>query len=312
MRGRLVTPSGMVPPPLEEDFISSSIMSVPVSLDSVSVSSVGGVGVLGPPNPSLGQFSDPIRPAFDQSRARGAPGFGNFHDSPSGDIRNVAPSPSPSFNPSSLLFPMSDSGFASLPTSVPSSSSAFSLPLPSSSAPSFSSLVPSALPLFTLPLLLFLLFSLFPLLPRLPLFLFSCLLILSTLLLLLPLRLLLFLRFLPLLFLRLLFALLVFRLCSIFLRLLSLPLLWFRLLLSPLSSSASLLSSFEAPPGFPPVSFLSSSSLSSSSSVGDIADFQARVLGLSAEYQALGHWFVASHGFGFSLLPCFSLSSPLF
>ena len=32
---------------------------------------------------------------------------------------------------------------------------------------------------------------------------------------------------------------------------------------------------------------------------GDFADFQARVLGLSAEYQALGRWFVASGGSDF-------------
>ena len=62
-------------------------------------------------------------------------------------------------------------------------------------------------------------------------------------------------------------------------------------------SFAPLLSSLEAPPGFPPVSSLSSSSLSST--VGDFADFQARVLGLSAEYQALGRWFVASGGSDF-------------
>ena len=85
MRGSLVTPSGVVPPPLKKDVISSPIMSMPVSLASGSVSSVGGVGALGPPNPSLGQFGDPIRQAFDQSRARDAPGFGNFHDS----LRNL-------------------------------------------------------------------------------------------------------------------------------------------------------------------------------------------------------------------------------
>ena len=33
--------------------------------------------------------------------------------------------------------------------------------------------------------------------------------------------------------------------------------------------------------------------------VGDLVDFQVRVLGLSAEYQALGHWFVASGGLDF-------------
>ena len=50
MRGRQVTPSGMVPPPLEEDVISSSpiYISLPVPVASGSVSFRGGVGVLGP------------------------------------------------------------------------------------------------------------------------------------------------------------------------------------------------------------------------------------------------------------------------
>ena len=62
-------------------------------------------------------------------------------------------------------------------------------------------------------------------------------------------------------------------------------------------SSAPSLFSGGAPPEFPPVSSLASSS--SLAPVGDLADFQARVLGLSAEYQALGRWFVASGGSNF-------------
>ena len=77
MRGRRVTLSGVVPPPLKEDVISSPIISMPVSLASGSVSDVGDVGVLGPPNPSLGQFSVSHRHEFDQLRAHGAPSFGN-------------------------------------------------------------------------------------------------------------------------------------------------------------------------------------------------------------------------------------------
>ena len=59
----------------------------------------------------------------------------------------------------------------------------------------------------------------------------------------------------------------------------------------PFSSSSSLSS---GAPLAPP----SSSALppSSSSSPGDFGSFQASVLGLSAEYQALGRWFVASGG----------------
>ena len=100
--------------------------------------------MLGPPLPSLGQCSVPNMQDFDQSCARVAPGLGNINVSVSHDVHNVAPSASTSFGPSSLLFPFSDSGFASLPASVPPSS-----------APTFSSLAPSPpftpLPLFTLP-----------------------------------------------------------------------------------------------------------------------------------------------------------------
>ena len=55
MRGHQVTPSAVVPPPLE-NVISSPSISMPVPVASGSVS---GVGVLGPQNPSLGQFSVP-------------------------------------------------------------------------------------------------------------------------------------------------------------------------------------------------------------------------------------------------------------
>ena len=71
IRGRQATPSGAVPPPLE-DVVSSPSISMPVSVASGSVSGMGGVGVLGPQNPS--------RQDFDQSHARGAPGFGNVYD----------------------------------------------------------------------------------------------------------------------------------------------------------------------------------------------------------------------------------------
>ena len=42
-----------------------------------------------------------------------------MQDAFSCDVRNVAPSTSSSFNPTSLFFPLSDSGFASQPSSVP-------------------------------------------------------------------------------------------------------------------------------------------------------------------------------------------------
>ena len=64
----------------------------------------------------------------------------------SADIHAV-PHAVSSFDPSSLLFPFSDSGFSSLSSHPP-------LSLPSSSAPSlpsFSSAPPSPVPLFSLP-----------------------------------------------------------------------------------------------------------------------------------------------------------------
>ena len=65
MRGRQVTPSGVVPPPLEDDVISSPYISMLVSVASGSISGMGGVGVLGPQNPSLGQFNVTSRQEFD-------------------------------------------------------------------------------------------------------------------------------------------------------------------------------------------------------------------------------------------------------
>ena len=303
MRGRLVSPSGMVPPPFQDDVISSPNVSVA----SGNVSSVGGVGALGPPNPSLGQFSDPSRQDFDQSRARGAPGFGLLHDAFSRDVRNVAPSPSPSFNPTSLLFPLSDSGFASLPSSVPfSSSPAFSLPLSSFSASTFSSLASSApLPLFTLPSVVPSVLSLSSSssVPSFPLQQFPHPVYASATLPSSPAPL-------PS------FSAPPFSLAPVhpppgF----SAPPSFPQAPLSsvPFASAHSVSAVSSAPslssgggggalPRFPPVSTLSSSSLSSSSSsstVGDLADFQVRVLGLSAEYQALGRWFMASGGSDF-------------
>ena len=61
MRGRQVTPYGVVPLPLDDDVISSPYISMPVSVASGSVSVLGGVGVLGPQYPSLRQFSLPFK-----------------------------------------------------------------------------------------------------------------------------------------------------------------------------------------------------------------------------------------------------------
>ena len=65
------------------------------------------------------------------------------------------------------------------------------------------------------------------------------------------------------------------------------------------SSSAPLSAAPSAPPAF--------SALFSSASSRDFASYQARVLGLSDEYQALGRWFVASGGSDF---PAYLSHSP--
>ena len=287
LRGRQVAPSGVVPPPLEDDVISSPIISMPVFVASGSVSGVGNLGVLRPPLPSLGQFSVPNMQDFDQSRARVAPGFGNVNVSVSHDVRTLRLYCFPFLI---LVLPLSLLLFLLLLLLHFLFLFLLLLLLP---------FLPSLLLLlflFSLFPQLFLLFSLFLLLPWLPLFLFSSFLVLLALPLLLPLRMLLFLRFPLLLFLWFLFVLLlVFRLRNPFLRLRSLPVFLLRLPLFPLCPS---LSSLGVPLGFPPVSSLSSSS-ASSPAVGDFADFQARVLGLSLEYQALGRWFVASGGSDF-------------
>ena len=229
-----------------------------------------------------------------------------MHNVSAHDLRNVAPSVSSFFNPSSLLFLLSDSGFVAHPPSVPFLSSlAFSLPLQLLRFPLLLLFLSLRFLLLSLPFFLFLPpFLLLRLL--LPLFLFLSFLLLTFLLLLL---LSLFLCFLLLLSLRLLFAL-PGLLCSSFCSSGSTPsFVFFSSLFLPLRCR---LCSFPllldvggggAPPEFPPVSSQTSSSAPSSSSsssssaqIGDLAEFQAWVLGLSAEYQALGRWFVASMG----------------
>ena len=278
MRGRQVAPSGMVPRPQEEDIITSPIMSV-------SVASSRSVSVPGSLPPSLGQLSGPVHWVNDQSCVRGATGFG--FDNVSDNVTNVAfpPSASTSFDPSALLLPSSDSGFSSrsFPRLPSSSSSAPSLPLPISAPPSISSLAPSApsisVPIFSPPSVVpSLLSSSSSSVPS-----FSALSVPP----------------------------------------LSVPFSAPPSHPSSLSFSAhSFPSSPAPPPGFSapasvplPSSHLTSSAPSSwpvasvptlsapgaplgfpSASFGDFAECQARVLGLSAEYQVLGRWFVASGG----------------
>ena len=168
-----------------------------------------------------------------------------------------------SFNPSSLLFPLADSGVYSFSSSLPlstlvsSSSSSFGLltvapgppSVPIFSLHSASSLAPSSLltfPSASLP-------------PPAPLSVYSS---------------------------------------SSFAPLLLTPSSAFPSSASTLRPSFRFSSSSSALSSGAPVAPPSSSTLppSSSSSPGDFAPFQASGLGLSAEYQALGRWFVASGG----------------
>ena len=191
LRGRIASPSGVVPPSPEEDVMPPVNVSVSPIVASVGLGSLSGslfplLGDSASFSGSLGQLCD-----------RGDSGL--TQHVVSADVHGVPHSMS-TFDPSSLLFPFSDSGFSSLLACPPLSLPSFPLPPP-----------PFTLCLFLrflLPLLLLLflfsrfrlLFLLFFLLPQslrllfLPLlflsFLLLCLRWLSLLLLLLGLRLL--------------------------------------------------------------------------------------------------------------------------
>ena len=183
-------------------------------------------------------------------------------------------------SPGSLLFPFSDSGFASL--SAASSSRSLSLPPPISSS---SSSVADSSPLFPSLLLFFLLFLL---------------------LLLFPLFLLIFLRillppFAPISLRRLLSLLLV---SPPLPPSTSAPLFSSSLLPGPSASSSypSLPSFSSTPSGVPVASLVVSSSSSSpsfSSSSLDFSAYQALMLGLSHDYQSVAHWYFQSGGSDF-------------
>ena len=141
-RGRFATPSDMVHP-ASEDVMPPINVLVPYSVAS------GVVGrVPGSPSPSLGDFTH-VSGALAQLRSRGVSGF--THHVVSADVHDVPKSVS-SFDPTSLLFPFSDSGFSSR-SSLPPFSSQSSLPVtsaaPLTSVPllSLPAVVPSVLPL---------------------------------------------------------------------------------------------------------------------------------------------------------------------
>ena len=142
IRGRFVSPSGVVPPPTEEDVMPPINVSVLCSVDSLGLDRFSGS-----PFPPLGD-SNPLSSQTDQLRDRGD--LGLTQHVISADVHNVPRSVS-AFDPSSLLLPFSDSGFSSLPPPTPSSLPSFSSlssTAPSSTAPLFSllSVVPSVLP----------------------------------------------------------------------------------------------------------------------------------------------------------------------
>ena len=129
------SPSGVVPLPPQEDVMPPTHVSV------LRVSSLGLVGVSGVPSPSLGVSV----PSMDQLHDRGDIGFTRH-------IVSARSASASSFDPSSLLFPFSDSGFSSLsaPTPLASFSASLSSPLSVASASS-SSISSSTVPIFSLP-----------------------------------------------------------------------------------------------------------------------------------------------------------------
>ena len=247
-------------PSSQEDVNSPISVSVPnVNYGRLSVDRVSGS-----PFPTTGRENINLSSGIDQSRVSGE-SFSPSVASVSA-VRDV--SLSSSFNPSSLLFPLADSGVSSYSFSLPLStlvSSSFGLSTVAPSVP------PSPVPIFSLP-------SVVPSLLSAS----SLLTVPSAWL-----------------------APLSFSSSSSFAPPLSTPSSAFPSSTStlrpsfPFSSSSSALSS--GAPLAPP----SSSALppSSSPSPGDFVSFQASVLGLSAEYQALGSWFVASGGDDFPSYP---------
>ena len=130
------SPFGVVPPPPQDDVMP------PTHVSASRMSSVGLAGVSGVPSPSLG-VSDPFSGRRDQLRDRGDLGF-TCHIV-SADVH--VPRSLSSFDPTSLLFPFSDSGFSSLSSLAPPPLSSFSISLSSS----FSVASSSTVPIFSLP-----------------------------------------------------------------------------------------------------------------------------------------------------------------
>ena len=248
------SPSGTVPPPPQDDVMPPTHVSVSC------VSSVGLAAVSGVPAPLLG-VSDPLSGRQDQLRDRGDLGF--TRHIVSADVHSIPRSIS-SFDPS-LLFPFSDSGFSSLSSSAAPPLSSFSVAsapsLPSTSTVPISSL-PSVVPsILSAPLPSAPPPSSFAVAPH-PGFSSSVSYPSSSFL---------------------------------FFSSTSFPTAAFAAPFScaPAPSRSSLPFSSSAP-----VSSFSEvrpvSSFSSASSPLDFVAYQANVLGLSAEYQALGRWYLSS------------------
>ena len=254
LSSRSIESPGVVPLPPQDDVMAPTYVSVS------RMSSVGLAGVSGVPSPSLG-VSDPISGRQDQLRDRGDVGF--TRHIVSADVHHVPRSLS-SFDPTSLLFPFSDSGF-SLSSSTPPSLSSFLTSLSSSfSVASSTSLSSSMVPICSLPSVVpSILSTSLPSSPPLP---HSSSFSVGP-----PLG----------------FSSGSYPSCASFLAS-SAPSFPRAPLSTPLSSAPA--TSLGALP------FSSASSVPSSSSPLDFVAYRANVLGLSAEYQALGRWYFASGG----------------
>ena len=264
IRGRLIEPSGMVPSSQED--VNSPIS---VSVHDVNYGRVSLDRVSGSPFPTTSRENISLSSGMDQLRVRGKSFVPSVASASA--VRDV--SLSSSFNPSSLLFPLANSGVSSFSSSLPFSthvSSSFGLSTVAPSVP------PSPVPIFSLPSVVPSLLSASSLAPSSSSSSFLPTVPSASLPPPAPLSV---------------------SSSSSFAPPLLTPSSAFPSSAStfrpsfPFSSSSSALSS-----GAPMAPPSSSTLLPSSSSPGDFALFQASVLGLSAEYQALGRWFMASGG----------------
>ena len=142
LRGRLIKPSGMVPSSQVDVNSPISVSVHDVNYGRLSVDTVSGF-----PFPTIGRDNINLSSGMDQLHVRGESNVPSVASVSA--VRDV--SLSSLFNPSSLLFPLADSGVSSFSSSLPlstpvsSSSSSFGLSTVAPSVP------PSPVPIFFLP-----------------------------------------------------------------------------------------------------------------------------------------------------------------